>query len=412
MTRAFAALQTSENFTGTEECSAKCSEQCSSEYSAKCEDTSKFLHKIDPHILAAAVINLDNIAANYHKVRSELSSATTTGAVVKANSYGFGAVPVSRRLYAEGCRYFFVATIEEGIEIREVVGSDAEIFVLSGLLDGTESLLLEHKLTPVLNDLHQVELWIKFARKIGLKLNAVVQVDTGIHRNGLSEKEFYRCKDSLLENVSLMFILSHLACADDVNSDMNRQQLQKFREILKSTGNVRGSFSATNGVFLGKDYHFDIIRPGKSLYGFSIRKDFIGSMRPVMDLFARVMQVSSMEKGDCVGYGATFVAQKPTTTVTIGMGYADGFMRKFSGFGHGFLGGKKIPMIGRISMDYIVLDATEVDPLYLKAGAWVALTRSDDYTLEKWALELGTIPHEMSCRIGSRVRKVYVPDPM
>ncbi|MDR3155486.1 MAG: alanine racemase [Holosporaceae bacterium] len=377
---------------------------------AETKDAACFLQQVEPHVLAAAVINLDNVAANYHKVSSELTSGTMTGAVVKADAYGFGAIPISRRLYAEGCRYFFVATIEEGIDIRKTVGCDAEIFVLSGLLDNTELLLLEYKLTPVLNDLHHVELWINFAKKNGVKLNAVVQVDTGIHRNGLSEREFHSCKDLLTKNISIMFILSHLACADDAGSDMNKQQLQKFKEILKAAGGAKGSFSATNGIFLGKDYHFDIIRPGKSLYGFSIREDFIGSMRPVMDLFARVVQVSNLEKGDSVGYGATFVAKKSTPIVTIGMGYADGFMRKFSGFGYGFLGGKKMPMIGRISMDYIVLDATGVDPLYLGVGTWVALTRSDDYTLERWALELGTIPHEMSCRIGSRVKKVYVPD--
>jgi alanine racemase len=189
---------------------------------------------------------------------------------------------------------------------------------------------------------------------------------------------------------------------------MNERQLAKFKSILGALVDIRGSLSATNGMFLGKEYQFDVVRPGKSLYGFAVREDLVGSLLPIADLFARIVQINQLEVGDSVGYGATFTATKPTKAITIGMGYADGFMRKFSGFGHGFLGGKKIPMIGRISMDYLVLDASDVDQEHIKMGNWVALTNSTDYTLEKWALELGTIPHEMSCRVGNRVKKIYI----
>ena len=131
-------------------------------------------------------------------------------------------------------------------------------------------------------------------------------------------------------------------------------------------------------------------------------------MKPIIDIFARIVQINHLQKGDTVGYGSTFTADRDMTSVTIGIGYSDGFMRKFSGFGHGFLGGHKMSMIGRISMDYITLDASEVEKKYLKLGDWVALTNSTDYTLENWALELGTIPHEVSCRLGPRVKKVYI----
>jgi len=212
---------------------------------------------------------------------------------------------------------------------------------------------------------------------------------------------------SIEENLNLLFVMSHLACADEVENALNKKQLSRFIETLKKFNNPTACLSATNGVFLGKEFQFDIVRPGKALYGFSIRRDKIGLVKPVVNLFSRIVQINHLKKGDTVGYGATFTADKEMTTITIGMGYSDGFMRKFSGFGFGFLGDHKMPMIGRISMDYITFDATGIDEKLLQIGNWVALTRTPDYTLENWALDLGTIPHEISCRLGNRVQRIY-----
>jgi alanine racemase len=367
------------------------------------------LSLVDNQVLSVAVIDLNNLAINYAKVKSEVSETTAVAAVVKANSYGFGAVEVSKKLYNEGCRHFFVATIDEGIEIRNVLKEDAEIYVLSGIFCGCEELVIKNKITPVLNNIYQVNLWIDYSKKINAKLSAVIQVDTGMCRNGLSEKDVEKYCEKIKENLKLSFILSHLACADDVQSEKNVEQLIKFKKMLDIFGsNVKASFSATNGIFLCKDYHFDMVRPGKALYGFSIREDKVGSLSPVMNIYARIVQINELPAGETIGYGATYTAKNNMKTVTIGMGYADGFMRKFSEFGHGFLGGKKIPMVGRISMDYMVLDATGVDESFLNIGDWVALTRNPDYTLEKWALEMDTLPHEVSCRLGKRVKKIYI----
>lgn len=373
------------------------------------EKFQKVLDEVEHQILTVAIIDLDNVAYNYHKIKNELAKNAVVSAVVKGNSYGFGAVPISERLYKEGCRHFFVATINEGIEVRNVLpNEDAEIFVLSGVLPNTEQLFLQYNLIPVLNNWEQYDLWMDEAKKLGKKLDAIVHVDTGMSRNGFMEEDEKHKYANIRNNLNLPFVMSHLACADDVLSEMNQKQLQRFREILKKFGNPKACLSATNGIFLGNDYQFDMVRPGKGLYGFSIREDMIGTVKPVMDIFSRIVQVNHLKKGDTVGYGSTFTADKDMTSVTIGMGYSDGFMRKFSGFGYGFLGGQKLPMIGRISMDYIVLDASSVDEKYLELGDWVALTRSSDYTLEKWALELGTIPHEISCRLGERVKRIYI----
>lgn len=372
------------------------------------KEIADILDKTAPHILAVSVINLDNVAKNYAQIREGLPAKTQAAGVIKANSYGFGAVPVAKRLYKEGCRMFFVATIEEGIEARSVLANDAQIFVLSGLLASTEDTLIKYGLTPVLNNPYQADLWIAHATKVGKKLNTVVHVDTGMFRNGFSQEDAELYSKKITQNLNLNFVMSHLACADILGHPMNEIQLEKFKTALKIFGNPKGSLSATNGMFLGSEYDFDVVRPGKSLYGFSIRKDKIGSFLPVMDVYARIVQINKLKAGDTIGYGATFVAEHDMTTITIGIGYADGFMRKFAGYGHGFIGGKRIPIVGRISMDYMTLDASDVDEKYLKMGNWVALTQSPDYTLEKWALELNTLPHEVACRFGPRVKKVYI----
>jgi alanine racemase len=372
------------------------------------ERISQALNDVPPHISAVSTINLDNVAKNYAIIKNELPHKTEIMAIVKADAYGFGAARVGGRLCKEGCKAFFVTTIEEGIDLRKSLPKDAQIYILSGLLKGSEDLLTQYALVPVLNNPYQSDLWISHAKKLNKKLDAIVHVDTGIFRNGYSYRNMEEDLRDIKDCLNITSVMSHLACADIPDHPLNGMQLDRFRRVLQYFGNSRGCLAATEGIFLGKEYFFDAVRPGKALYGFSVRQDKIGSMIPVMDVFSRIVQINNLKSGDSIGYDATFTANRPMTTVTIGIGYADGFMRKFSGFGCGFLGGSKMPMVGRISMDYMVFDATEIEEFHLKIGNWVALTTDTDYTLEKWALELNTLPHEVACRFGSRVKKVYL----
>lgn len=369
----------------------------------------QILKNVSPKDLTVAVIDLDCVAENYRTIESTVGEKVAVAAVVKADSYGFGAIKISQKLWSIGCRRFFVATINEAIDLRSAsLSKDAEIYVLCGVLSGTEQLFVDNALIPVITNKYFADLWMEHAKSINKKLPAVIHVDTGMSRNGFSINEISKYHDELFEKLDIKFVMSHLACAGTPEHIMNDIQLQKFIDCKHIFGNVKYSLSATNGIFLGDKYHFDIVRPGKSLYGFAIRQDMIGNFKPVIDIYSRIVHTCDINIGDSVGYGSTFVAQRRTKTITIGMGYADGFMRKFSGFGHGFLCGKKIPIIGRISMDYIVLDATDVKGEY-GIGDFVGLT-SEDETLEKWALELNTIPHEIACRLGPRVHKIYIGD--
>ncbi|MDR0753396.1 MAG: alanine racemase [Holosporaceae bacterium] len=374
------------------------------------EQVSRTLSDVPSHILAVSIINLDNIAKNYAIIKKELPNKTQIMAILKADAYGFGAARIGGRLYREGCKAFFVATIEEGIDLRKSLPEGAQIYILSGLLKGGEDLLTQYALVPVLNNPYQSNLWIDHAKKLNKKLDAVVHVDTGISRNGYSYRNMEEDLCDIKGYLNIILVMSHLACADIPDHPLNVIQLGRFRNVLQYFGNFKGCLAATEGIFLGKEYFFDAVRPGKALYGFSVRRDKIGSMIPVMDVFTRIVQINNLKFGDSIGYDATFTADRSMTTITVGMGYADGFMRKFSGFGYGFLGGKKIPMVGRISMDYMVFDATEVEEFHLKIGNWVALTADPYYTLEKWALELSTLPHEIACRFGSRVKRVYLQE--
>lgn len=374
------------------------------------EEAFATLKNVPTHILAVSVINLNNLVHNYHKVEEQIDRDVKIGAVVKADAYGCGAIHVGKRLYKEGCRHFFVATIEEGIQLRAFIPNDGNIYVLGGPLLGTEELFVEHSIIPVLTSKYHANLWINYCKKLSTPLSCVIHVDTGMTRNGFSEEEIIASHENLKKFTKIELIMSHLACADEKDNPLNALQLARFNHLSAYFPETKRSLAATNGVLLGKDYAFDIVRTGKFLYGFSVCEDKVEDLAPVVEVFAKIVQINKLKKGGTVGYGATYIAQKDMVTITAGIGYADGFMRKFSGFGYGFLKNFKLPIIGRISMDYIVLDATDVDKNLLNIGDWIALTRTPDYTLSKWALELNTLPHEVSCKFGNRVKRIYIGD--
>lgn len=356
---------------------------------------------IDPAITAAGgvlTIDLGAIRANYRALRG-MTQAAVAG-VVKADGYGLGAGTVARALVAEGCRIFFTAHLDEGLALRAHVPAQTKVIVLHGATAGAEMRFLEHGITPVLNTVEQVTAWSALAGETGLTLDALVQVDSGMTRFGLSEAEFHHVLAAgLLDGVAVSHIMSHLACADDPDHPANADQLANFRRMRARLPQAKASLAASSGIFLGADYHFDLVRPGAALYGVSPRPG-ANPIRPVVRLEARVMQVRDVPEGTAIGYGHTQITRRPTRLAVIAAGYADGFMRSLSSVGGAWLGHVRLPIMGRVSMDSSIVDVTDA-PFPVVPGTLVELLGAHQ-GVDDVARAAGTIGYEILTSLGGR----------
>jgi alanine racemase len=333
-------------------------------------------------------------------------------AVVKADAYGLGVARVAPALAQAGCDSFFVARLEEGIALRRAV-PDARIFVLDGAAPDAVPALITHRLTPVLNSLGQIAAWGAAASAARTALDAVIHVDTGMNRLGLAADEVsILASDSSkrLAGLNLVLVMSHLACSDEAGSRMNGEQLSRFRQALAMLPPAPASLAASHGTMLGMDYHFDLVRPGVALYGANPQlQEGAGPgapnlMQTAAVLTGRVLQLRAIDSGECVGYAATFRARRPSMLATIALGYADGVPRTLSGKGHAVLGGVRVPFAGRVSMDTVILDVT--DMAQQPAVGDQAELLGDTMTLGEVAKTAGTNEYEILTRLR-RVPKVY-----
>ena len=358
---------------------------------------------------AILTIDLAALAANYRRLADTASGALCAG-VVKADAYGLGAAGVAPVLADAGCRHFFVAHLEEGMELRRHVPADATIAVLNGSPEGVEGDFLAHDLLPVLNSLEQIEGWQKAARASGRRLPAILQVDTGMARFGLASEEL----DALLADpdglagLDLRLVMSHLACADDPAHPANAAQRAAFEAARARFPGVRASLAASSGIFLGPDYHFDLVRPGAALYGIAPQAGAPNPMRPVVRLQGRVVQVRHVPAATPVGYGHTARVSGPARLATVAVGYADGLLRSASNQGAAWLGDERLPLVGRVSMDSIVLDASALPEGAIAAGTLVDLI-GPHQDVDAAAGAAGTIGYELLTGLGSRFCRRYLP---
>ncbi|WP_374444631.1 alanine racemase [Stella sp.] len=356
---------------------------------------------------ATLTIDLGAVAANYRILRDRLGRVPCA-AVVKADGYGLGAVPVARALAAAGADWFFTAHLGEAVALRAALPPSARIAVLNGIWDGLEETFLAHDLLPVLNDLGQITLWRGRAARLGRPLPAIVQIDTGMARLGLPPAEVgvLEREPDRLAGIATVLLLSHLACADEPGHPLNGRQRTRFDAARRLFPGVPASLAASSGIFLGPEYHFDLGRPGVALYGVNPTPDRPNPMRPVVRLEARILQVRSIDRGESVGYGAAHRASRPTKVATVPIGYADGFLRSSSSRGHFLLNGAAAPIIGRVSMDLITLDVTDCAEADVRPGAAVVAI-GDGRTLDAVAAEAGTIGYEFLTGLGQRYARVY-----
>ncbi len=354
-------------------------------------------------------IDLAAIAANWRRVR-DLAGPAQCAAVVKADAYGLGAERVAPVLAAAGCRTFFVATIDEGITLRRVV-PDGEMLVLCGPLAGAEADLDAHRLTPVLNSLGQLALWRARAAALGRPLAAALHVDTGMTRLGFAAPDLARlaADPALLAGIRPVLVLSHMACADQADSPMNRAQRDAFLRLAASQPAAPRSLAASSATFLGPDYHFELVRPGAALYGVNPTPGRPNPVAPVLRLEARILQVRDVDTPMTVGYGATHRVEGRGRIATAAVGYADGWFRSQGNRGHGVIGGVVVPVVGRISMDLTTFDVSALPPDAVVAGAMVELI-GPDRDIDSVAADCGTIGYEVLTALGRRSARHYVGD--
>jgi len=353
-------------------------------------------------------IDLAAIAANWRRLRDRVKPGTETAAVVKADAYGLGMGPVASALCAAGCGLFFVANLDEGLALRRIL-PDARIAILNGFALGTGREFARARLMPVLNDLGQIEAWR--AKAMETRAPALLHIDTGMSRLGLPPRELDRLVESpdLLSGVELAAILSHLACADDRASPKNRLQRRDFRMALKRLPHAAAGLSASSGIFLGRSYHFDLVRPGAALYGVNPLVGRANPMIQVVNLKAKILQVREIDRGGTVGYGAAHRMARAGRVATVGVGYADGWFRSASPRASAGIAGRRVPVIGRVSMDLVTIDVTGIDPAHARVGAYVDLL-DGAYGVNEFARDSGTIGYEVLTALGPRHHRIYRGD--
>lgn len=345
-------------------------------------------------------IDLDALVANWRMFQRRAGHAYAA-AVVKADAYGLGAEPVAKALAKAGCSRFYVAWPQEGSALRRILGATPEINVFHGPTRDTMDAFAMYHLVPVLNHLEQVDMWL--SGNINPR-PASLHVDTGMNRLGLSEAHWAAAARMLPTPHKL---ISHLACGDE-HSPRNGEQLEAFERASTLWPGVPRSLSATGGAYLGADFHFDEIRPGIGLYGGGPAPTEGSPPHGVVTLTAPILQVRDIKKGETVGYGQSWTAKADTQLATVGLGYADGFLRAASNRGKAHVQGQgrqgeTRPIVGRVSMDLIVIDVTG---LSVSPGDDVEFLGPNIPPGEA-ANEMGTIDYEVLTRLGARLDRRY-----
>jgi alanine racemase len=355
-------------------------------------------------------IDLDAIVANWRKLEKTAVPAECA-AVIKADAYGCGVERVARALAGAGCKTFFVATLDEARAAREALPS-AEIYVLDGFFQNCGDAFAKLNCRPVIGDLNELAEWDVFCRRSGWSGGAAIHIDTGMNRLGLTLVE----ANGIVPRINagdhgITLVMSHLACAETLNHPLNAKQVATFREIASNYSGVPASLSNSSGIYLGPQFQFDMVRPGAALYGVNPTPEADNPMQAVVDLKARIVQLRNVERGDSVGYGGTWTARRPTKLAIVSAGYADGYFRAASA-NDGTRGaevvvaGKRCPVAGRISMDLMAIDITDLPDKTARRGHMVTLI-GEGITVDEVAHHFGTIGYEVLTSLGKRYARIY-----
>lgn len=363
-----------------------------------------------PAATGILTVDLDAIIANWRKLEKTAVPAECA-AVVKANAYGCGAEPVARALAKAGCKTFFVANVEEAAVVR-AAAPQATVYSLGGFFQQTGEAYAKIDCKPVIGDLNELAEWDVFCRRSGWSGGAAIHIDTGMNRLGLTVTE----AQGIIPRINagdhgITLVMSHLVAAELLNNPSNAKQLAAFREIASLFTGVPASLANSSGVFLGGQFQFEMVRPGCALYGVNPTPEADNPMLPVVDLKARIVQIRNIDRGETVGYGGTWTARRPTRLAIIAAGYADGYFRAASA-NDGTRGaevvvaGKRCPIAGRISMDLIAVDITDLEKNAVRRGHMVTLI-GEGITVDEVGHHFGTIGYEVLTSLGRRFVRIY-----
>jgi len=364
----------------------------------------------EPETGATITIDLDAVEANWRALASRVVPAECA-AVVKANAYGLGLDAVTAKLAAAGCKTFFVADIAEARRVR-ARARDAAIYVLNEVLPESGEAFIELNARPVINSTTELAEWDAFVAARDWHGGAALNVDTGMNRLGMSAEEAVALAPRLQnEKHGIALIMSHLACAELAEHPLNASQIRLFRDLRLLYRGVPASLANSSGIFLSEAPHFDLARPGAALYGINPTPGRANPMRSVVELTARILQVRQLEKGETVGYGATWTAKRHSRVAVAALGYADGLLRAASSSdrqrgGAAVVAGKRCPIAGRISMDLVCIDITDLpDGVVHRRDA--ATFIGPDITIDDVAASAGTIGYEILTRLGRQGHRIY-----
>ncbi|WP_045836221.1 alanine racemase [Hyphomicrobium sp. 99] len=371
-----------------------------------------------PESLASATgtitVDLGQIVANWRALAAKVAPARCA-AVVKADAYGLGAERVIAALARAGCNAFFIATPEEA-ELARKMAPNADIYALDGLVGNSAAAFDRLSVKPVLSTLDDVVAWSALSHARGGLLPAALHIDTGLNRLGLPVRDVRRLasEPSMMRGVALELIMSHLASADNARDPKNRDQLLAFETLTALFPGIPRSLAASDGLMLGPAYHFDLVRPGYALYGGQASQSSPAPVKPAVTVAARILAVADVVRGETVGYSATWRAQRPSRIATIAAGYADGVPRNASApdgrpGGHVLISGHIAPIVGRVSMDLITVDVTDLPEGAAMPGEFAKLI-GEGLTIEDAGFAAGTIGYEILTRLGHRFTRLYLDD--
>jgi len=377
------------------------------------------LKKAPPEAPGVIIVDLDILCANWRTL-ADLVAPAKCAAVVKADAYGLGASHVIPALAQTGCTDFFVATLKEALEARELA-QNANIYILDGILPGAAQRIFESGARPVISTLDEAREWAACAANLGADttLACALHLDTGLNRLGLDARDIrtLAADSHCLARLDVKLVMSHMACADEPDHPMNETQRKVFEGLRPLVPSAPFSLAASDGLMLGPDYHFDMVRPGYALYGGQAFQGAKTPVSPVVKSYARVLQVRDTAPGHAVGYSASYKISRQSRIAVVALGYADGFDRHASRSSKNTtpnptassvaFDGKRAPLIGRVSMDLICVDVTDIEDDPIKRGDWAEII-GPNLSIEEIGKAAGTIGYEVLTRLGTRFQRIYL----